>query len=79
MDQKSFMTTCKSHFQNKERLKDHETTHKKQRQIMKRTLTLFLKNNKVHTPELSDPKFFDFLNIDIHPRFNLQYIDVWPL
>jgi hypothetical protein len=68
MDEKCFLTTCKSHFQNKERIKDYEATHKKQMQRMKTKLTPFWRHIKVNTPELFDSKFFDFLNINLHPK-----------
>jgi hypothetical protein len=69
IDEKCSLTTCKSHFQDKERFEDHEATHKEQLQRMKANLKPFWKHIKVNTPELSDSKFFDFLNINIQPRF----------
>jgi hypothetical protein len=72
IDENCFLINCKCHFQNSKRLVDHETIHKKHNPRRKAILPPFWKFIKINTPEQSDPKFFDYLDINNHPWFKSQ-------
>jgi hypothetical protein len=70
MNEKCFLTACKSHFGNEEKLAHHESVHQKHIDRMKIQLAPFWKFIKVNAPDSFDHKFFDFL--DINKNFRLH-------
>jgi hypothetical protein len=75
-----FLTTFKGHFQNSKRLIDHEGTHKKECTRKKILLSPFWSHIKVNPPEQSDSKFYEYLNVNNHPRLLSQvYLCLAPI
>jgi hypothetical protein len=69
IDDKCFLMTCRNHFSNDKRLMDHEAVHKRECARRRILLPPCWSYIKINTPEPSDPKFYDFLNINNHLRF----------
>jgi hypothetical protein len=68
MNEKCFLTSCKTHAENENKLVQHESTHLEHMNRMKVQIAPFWQFIKVNTPDVYDHKFYDFLDINKNPR-----------